>query len=49
LWQVTSRSRVKFDDMVRLDLRYATSWTPWLDFKILMRTPLAVIRGDGAC
>jgi lipopolysaccharide/colanic/teichoic acid biosynthesis glycosyltransferase len=49
LWQVTSRSRVKFDEMVRLDLRYATSWTPWLDFKILMRTPLAVIRGDGAC
>jgi lipopolysaccharide/colanic/teichoic acid biosynthesis glycosyltransferase len=48
LWQVTGRSRVKFDDMVRLDLRYATSWTPWLDFKILMRTPLAVIKGSGA-
>jgi lipopolysaccharide/colanic/teichoic acid biosynthesis glycosyltransferase len=48
LWQVTGRSRVKFDEMVRLDLRYATSWTPWLDFKILMRTPLAVIKGAGA-
>jgi lipopolysaccharide/colanic/teichoic acid biosynthesis glycosyltransferase len=48
LWQVTGRSRVKFDDMVRLDLRYATSWSPWLDFKILIRTPLAVIRGSGA-
>jgi lipopolysaccharide/colanic/teichoic acid biosynthesis glycosyltransferase len=48
LWQVTGRSRVKFDDMVRLDLRYATSWTPWLDFKILLRTPLAVIKGAGA-
>jgi lipopolysaccharide/colanic/teichoic acid biosynthesis glycosyltransferase len=48
LWQVTGRSRVKFDDMVRLDLRYATSWSPWLDFKILLRTPLAVIRGSGA-
>ena len=48
LWQVTGRSSVKFDDMVRLDLRYATSWSPWLDFKILMRTPLAVIRGSGA-
>lgn len=48
LWQVTGRSRVKFDDMVRLDLRYATSWSPWLDFKILMRTPMAVIRGSGA-
>jgi lipopolysaccharide/colanic/teichoic acid biosynthesis glycosyltransferase len=48
LWQVTGRSRVKFDEMVRLDLRYATAWTPWLDFKILLRTPLAVIRGSGA-
>ena len=46
LWQVTGRSRVKFDEMVRLDLRYAISWSPWLDFKILLRTPLAVIRGS---
>ncbi len=45
LWQVTGRSRVRFDDMVRLDLRYAISWSPWLDFKILLRTPGAVIRG----
>jgi lipopolysaccharide/colanic/teichoic acid biosynthesis glycosyltransferase len=34
--------------MVRLDLRYALSWTPWLDVRILMRTPLAVIKGSGA-
>jgi lipopolysaccharide/colanic/teichoic acid biosynthesis glycosyltransferase len=45
LWQVTGRSRVTFDDMVRLDLRYATSWSPWLDLKILLRTPAAVIKG----
>jgi lipopolysaccharide/colanic/teichoic acid biosynthesis glycosyltransferase len=31
--------------MVRLDLRYATSWSPWLDLKILLRTPGAVIKG----
>jgi lipopolysaccharide/colanic/teichoic acid biosynthesis glycosyltransferase len=48
LWQVTGRSTVDFDSMVRLDLKYATSWTPWLDIKILLRTPLAVIRGSGA-
>jgi len=48
LWQVTGRSRVKFDEMVRLDLRYATTWTPWLDLIILLRTPVAVIRGSGA-
>jgi lipopolysaccharide/colanic/teichoic acid biosynthesis glycosyltransferase len=49
LWQVTGRSRVSFDEMVRLDLRYATSWSPWLDLKILLRTPIAVIKGAGAC
>jgi len=48
LWQVTGRSTVDFDEMVRLDLRYATSWDPWLDIKILIRTPLAVVRGSGA-
>ncbi len=48
LWQVLGRSSVQFDEMVRLDLRYASTWTPWLDLKILMRTPLAVIKGSGA-
>jgi len=48
LWQVNGRSRVKFDDMVRLDLKYARTWSPWLDLKILLRTPIAVVFGDGA-
>ncbi len=48
LWQVDGRSRVQFDDMVRLDLRYARSWSPWMDVKILLRTPAAMF-GEGAC
>lgn len=48
LWQVNGRSRVKFDDMVRLDLKYARTWSPWLDLKILLRTPAAVVLGQGA-
>jgi lipopolysaccharide/colanic/teichoic acid biosynthesis glycosyltransferase len=48
LWQVSGRSRVKFDDMVRLDLRYARSCSLWLDLKILTLTPLAVVFGEGA-
>jgi lipopolysaccharide/colanic/teichoic acid biosynthesis glycosyltransferase len=48
LWQVMGRSTVRFDEMVRLDLRYASTWTPWLDLKILLRTPGAVIKGSGA-
>jgi lipopolysaccharide/colanic/teichoic acid biosynthesis glycosyltransferase len=48
LWQVSGRSRVKFDDMVRLDLHYARTWSPWTDVKILWRTPGAVVLGNGA-
>ena len=48
LWQVEGRSRVRFDEMVRLDLRYASNWSIWLDLKILLQTPLAVIGGSGA-
>jgi len=48
LWQVEGRSRVEFDDMVRLDLRYAASWSLWLDLQILLKTPRAVLTGVGA-
>lgn len=48
LWQVHGRSRTTFDEMVRLDLQYARTWSPLLDLKILLRTPRAVLSGDGA-
>jgi len=48
LWQVSGRSRTRFDDMVRLDLRYCRTWSLWLDLKILLSTPRAVLGGDGA-
>jgi lipopolysaccharide/colanic/teichoic acid biosynthesis glycosyltransferase len=49
LWQVTGRSRTTFDEMVRLDLRYARGRSLWADIKILLATPAAVIKGKGAC
>jgi lipopolysaccharide/colanic/teichoic acid biosynthesis glycosyltransferase len=48
LWQVKGRSRTTFNEMVRLDLQYAKQWSVWLDLKILVETPLAMISGDGA-
>jgi len=48
LWQVSGRCRLKFDDAVRLDLKYAKTWSLWLDLKILLRTPQAVWSGEGA-
>ncbi|OLC63383.1 MAG: hypothetical protein AUH76_06555 [Candidatus Rokubacteria bacterium 13_1_40CM_4_67_11] len=49
LWQVAGRSRTTFDEMVRLDLRYARGRSFWTDIKILLATPAAVISGKGAC
>jgi len=48
LWQVHGRSRVRFDEMVRLDLQYARGWSLLLDIQILLKTPAAVVSGDGA-
>jgi len=48
LWQVKGRSRTRFDEMVRLDLKYARVWSIWLDVKILLQTPGAVLTGEGA-
>jgi lipopolysaccharide/colanic/teichoic acid biosynthesis glycosyltransferase len=48
LWQVTGRSRTSFDEMVRLDLRYARSSSLKTDLKILLATPRAVLSGKGA-
>lgn len=46
LWQVNGRSKVSFDDMVRLDLRYVRSRSLWLDLQILLQTPKAVLLGN---
>jgi lipopolysaccharide/colanic/teichoic acid biosynthesis glycosyltransferase len=48
LWQVYGRSRTTFDEMVRLDIRYINEQSPWLDFKILIQTPRAVLSASGA-
>ena len=48
LWQVTGRSRTTFNDMVRLDLRYARARSFLTDVKILLATPAAVVSGKGA-
>lgn len=49
LWQVYGRSRTTFDEMVRMDLHYARNWSLAMDLRLLIMTPVAVFRGDGAC
>ena len=48
LWQVSGRSDISWDEAVRLDLYYVENWSLALDVTILMRTVLAVWRGEGA-
>lgn len=48
LWQVTARSSADFDEMVRLDIQYIEHQSLWLDLKILLKTPRAVLSGKGA-
>lgn len=48
LWQICGRSDTSFEDWLELDSLYVENMSFWLDLKILMKTPLSVIRGDGA-
>jgi exopolysaccharide biosynthesis polyprenyl glycosylphosphotransferase len=48
LWQVSGRSDLDFDDMVRLDFLYLERWSVLLDLTILLKTLPAVIRRRGA-
>jgi exopolysaccharide biosynthesis polyprenyl glycosylphosphotransferase len=47
LWQVLGRSAISFDEMVRLDYKYVTSWSLWNDFRLLGRTIPLVFSGRG--
>ncbi len=48
LWQVSGRSRLSFDEMVALDIRYIEEWSIWLDFKIMLKTLPALLNTDQA-
>ena len=48
LWQISGRSNLDFDDLVRLDFYYLENWSLWLDVSILVKTVPAVIAGRGA-
>jgi exopolysaccharide biosynthesis polyprenyl glycosylphosphotransferase len=48
LWQISGRSNLHFDDLVRLDFYYIENWSIWLDISILVKTPVAVLSGRGA-
>jgi exopolysaccharide biosynthesis polyprenyl glycosylphosphotransferase len=48
LWQISGRSGLAFDDLVRLDFTYLENWSVWLDISIIAKTIPAVVTGRGA-
>ena len=48
LWQISGRSNLSFDDLVRYDFYYLDNWSIWLDISILARTIPAVVSQRGA-
>jgi Undecaprenyl-phosphate galactose phosphotransferase WbaP len=48
LWQVSGRSSTTFRHRARMDSYYVRNWSLWLDLYILAKTPIAVLRGEGA-
>jgi lipopolysaccharide/colanic/teichoic acid biosynthesis glycosyltransferase len=47
-WQVNGRSTVDYPDRVHIDAEYVSSWSVWLDVKILVKTPITVLSTRGA-
>jgi exopolysaccharide biosynthesis polyprenyl glycosylphosphotransferase len=47
-WQISGRSNLSFEEMVRLDLYYIENWSLSFDVKIILRTLGAVVRREGA-
>jgi exopolysaccharide biosynthesis polyprenyl glycosylphosphotransferase len=48
LWQIGGRSSISFEQWMELDLQYIDKWSLLLDFKILLKTIPAVLKGSGA-
>ena len=49
LWQVNGKNRSTFNEMNAMDLDYARKMSPWLDLKIMARTPMALLSQMGEC
>ena len=47
-WQISGRSRMSFDERIRLDTAYLTSWSLRLDLEILAKTFRALLPSQGA-
>jgi lipopolysaccharide/colanic/teichoic acid biosynthesis glycosyltransferase len=47
-WQVLGRTRIPFEEMVKLDYLYVMNWSLWCDVRLILRTLPTVLSGRGA-
>jgi exopolysaccharide biosynthesis polyprenyl glycosylphosphotransferase len=47
-WQVLGRTRIPFEEMVKLDYLYVMNWSLWTDLKLIIRTLPIMVSGRGA-
>jgi lipopolysaccharide/colanic/teichoic acid biosynthesis glycosyltransferase len=47
-WQVHGRQEVCYDERIQMDMHYIQNWSLAMDLRILIKTPLKVLRKEGA-
>ena len=47
IWQVEGRNSIPFEQWMELDMQYIDNWSMSLDFKIMLKTIPAVLKGSG--
>ena len=47
VWQVSGRNKVSFDQWMEMDMFYIDNWSLWMDFKLMVQTMPALVKGTG--
>ncbi len=47
-WQTERRQKASYEERVQMDMYYIRNWSLFFDLKILLKTPWAVIKAEGA-
>ncbi len=48
IWQISGRNHIKFDDWMRMDIRYIRARSLWLDLVLILKSFSVVLKGTGA-
>lgn len=49
MWQANGRSSTSYQQRIRMDMYYIDNRSLWMDFKIIVKTAMSVLKSEGAC